>query len=47
MHTEFWRGNPRERKHLNHQDVDERIILIYQEVGWGMDWTDVSQERGS
>jgi len=39
VHTGLWWGNLRERDHLEHLDIDGRIILkcIFKrrEVGWG------------
>jgi len=47
VHTESWWGKLRERDHLEELGVDGRIILKMdlQEVGWGMDWIDLAQNR--
>ena len=51
MYTGFWRGNLKERDHLEDLDVDERIILkgIFKKlVVWhGLDWSDCGQLAGS
>jgi hypothetical protein len=42
----FWWGNLRERDHLEEKGVDGRKTLKRnKEVGWGMDWTDLAQDR--
>jgi hypothetical protein len=51
VHTGFWWGNLRERWHLNHQDVDERIILrfIFRKLdgGWtGLMWLRIGAVDG-
>jgi hypothetical protein len=48
VHTEFWWRDLRERDHLEHLDIDGRIILKIdpQEVGWGgMAWIYLAQDR--
>jgi hypothetical protein len=43
----FWRGNPRERDHLEDPGVDgDNIKINVQEVGCGgMDWINLAQDR--
>jgi len=43
----FWWGNLSRREHLEHPDVEGRIILrwIFREWGGGMDWTDLVRDR--
>jgi hypothetical protein len=43
----FWRRDVWERDHLEDQDIVGSIILswILQEVGWGMDWIGLAQDR--
>ena len=38
--TGFWRGNLRERDHLEDPGIDRRIILK-----WIFDWIDLAQDR--
>jgi hypothetical protein len=46
VHTGFWWGNLREGDHLEDKGVDGRKILKgFREVGWGMDWIDLAQDR--
>ena len=43
---EFGWGNLRERDHLEDPDADrDNIEMDLQEVGCGMDWTDLAQKR--
>jgi len=43
---EFGWGNLRERDHLEDPDADrDNIEMDLQEVGCGMDWTDLAQNR--
>jgi hypothetical protein len=44
-HTGFWWGNRRERDHLEDPGVDGDNIKMDLEVGWGMDWIDLPQDR--
>jgi len=43
----YWWGNLRERDHLEYSGVDGRIILrhIFKKWDWGMDWSDLAQNR--
>jgi hypothetical protein len=42
----FWRGNLRERDHLENSGVDGRIMLRWGFMkNWGMDWIDRAQDR--
>jgi hypothetical protein len=47
VRARFWRGNLRERGHLEDADLDGRIILrlIFRKWDGGMDWIDVTQNR--
>jgi hypothetical protein len=48
VHTGFWRGNLRERDHLEDPGIGGRIVLrwIYRKWGCGsMDWIDLAQDR--
>jgi hypothetical protein len=46
MHTGFWRGNLKERGHLEDTGLDGRIILGWIFTKWhgGMDWIDLAQD---
>ena len=48
MYTGLWRGNLRERGHLEYSGIDGRIILrwIFKKWDWGrgMDWIDLAQD---
>ena len=49
MHTGFWRGNLRERYHLEDPGVDGRIILRWISRKWdvwGIDCIDLAQDKG-
>jgi hypothetical protein len=43
----FWKGNLRERDHLEGPDIDGSIILrwIFRKWGGGMEWIDLAQDR--
>jgi hypothetical protein len=45
--TGFWWGDLRERRHLEHRNVDGMIILKWIfKTGWGvMDWIDLTEDR--
>jgi len=47
LYTGLWRGNLRERDHLEDSGVDGRIILrrIFRKWDGGMDWSDLAHER--
>ena len=47
VHTGFWRGNLRERDHLEDPNLDGRIILrcIFRKWDGGLDWIDLAQVR--
>jgi hypothetical protein len=46
VHTGFLWGDLREGDHLGNPGVDEDNIKIdLQEVGWGMDWIELAQDR--
>jgi hypothetical protein len=47
VHTEFWRGNLRERDHSEDLGLDGRIIIKWTFRKWGreMDWIDLAQDR--
>jgi len=44
VYAGFWRGNLREKDHLEDTDVDGRVILrwIFRKWDWGMDWIDLA-----
>jgi len=43
----FWRGDLRERGHLEDKCIDKRIILKYIFKNWNgdMDWIDLASDR--
>jgi hypothetical protein len=47
VHTRFWCGDLREEDHLKDPGDrwDDNIKMDLQEVGWGTDWIDTSQDR--
>jgi hypothetical protein len=46
VHTGFWWGDLREGDHLGDPGVDEdNIKMDLQEVGWGIDWIELAQDR--
>jgi hypothetical protein len=50
VHTGFWRGNLRERDHLEDRGLDRsiNIKMDLREVGCGaMDWIDLAQDTTS
>jgi hypothetical protein len=46
VHSGFWRGNLRERNHLEDLGADEKIILkcIFKNWDGLMDWIDMAQD---
>jgi hypothetical protein len=47
VHTGFWRGDMRERDHLEDLGIDGRTILKWICKNWNgsMDWFDMAQDR--
>jgi len=47
VYTGFWRGNLKERDHLENLGVDGNIILmwIFRKWNGGMDWIHLAQDR--
>jgi len=46
VYTGFWWGNLRERDHLEAPQVDGKVKVDLQEVGWGgTDWIELAQDR--
>jgi hypothetical protein len=46
MYTGFWWGDLREGDSLGDPGVDgDNIKMDLQEVGWGMDWIELAQDR--
>ena len=43
--TGLWRGNVRERDHLEDQGVDGRIILRQIFMKWDVDWIELARDR--
>jgi hypothetical protein len=44
VYTGFWWGNLRERNHLEEQGKDNTKMDL-QDMGWGMNWIDLTQDR--
>jgi hypothetical protein len=46
VHTGFWWGHLREGDHLGEPGLDgDNIKMDLQDVGWGMDWIELAQNR--
>jgi hypothetical protein len=45
VHTGFWWGDLREGDHLGNSHRWEDNIKMDLEVGWGMDWIELAQDR--
>jgi hypothetical protein len=47
VHTEFWRGNSRERDHFEDLGIGWWIILkwIFRRCDGGVDWIELAQDR--
>jgi hypothetical protein len=47
LHTGFWWGDLREGDHLGRprRRWEDNITIDFQEVGWGMDWIELAQDR--
>jgi hypothetical protein len=47
LHAEFWLGNLRDRRPRGRlrRRWEDNININLREVGWGMKWSDVAQDR--
>jgi hypothetical protein len=47
VHTAFWLGDPWETGHVDdfRRRWEVNIKIDLQEVGWGMDWIELAQDR--
>jgi hypothetical protein len=46
VHTGFWWRDLREGDHLGDPGIDgDNIKMDLQEVGWGLDWIELAQDR--